>query len=800
LIILIVLSGFLLALLAPLVHRVARGLTGWVLALLPAGIAVWLARQASDVAAGEAMETAYQWVPTFGIWFSFRLDGLALLFALLISGIGALVLIYAGGYMAGHALLGRFYGFLLFFMGSMLGVALADNVITLFVFWELTSVSSYLLIGFDHEREASRRAALQALLVTGGGGLALLAGLVLLGLAGGSMEMSHLNLQGEAIRQHALYLPILLLVLIGAMTKSAQFPFHFWLPSAMEAPTPVSAYLHSATMVKAGVFLLARLHPALGGTEAWTLMLSAVGATTMLVGAYLAMQHTDLKRMLAYSTISALGILVLLIGLGTPGAMQAAVVFLLAHALYKGSLFMVAGAVDHETGTRQADRLGGLWRAMPITALAAVLASLSLAGFGPFLSFIGKEMFLEAVWETKTWLVLVPAAVLAGGLLAAVAGVVGLKVFFGRGEPTPKSPHEAPPSLWLGPILLGFAGLATGLFPTVVAARIIAPAAAAMHTPGDTTAAELKLALWHGVNAALLLSVASLTLGLALFLAWRQFRQANQRLQFVFDRGPAQWYEWTLTGMFGVAAAQTRLLQNGYLRYYLLAVLATFIGLVGYPLAGHFAATFERHGPEVRPYEGALALLIVLAIIATVRAKTRLTAIASLGVVGYGVALVFILFGAPDLAMTQIMIETLTVILFALVLYKLPRFSIHSSASARLRDAVVALSAGAVVVMLMLAALDVPDHQPISGFYSENSYPAAHGRNIVNVILVDFRGFDTLGEITVLAVAAVGIYGLLKLRPSVRKGLHADPDSAERFAPAAAVDAADLGLRPGPRA
>jgi multicomponent Na+:H+ antiporter subunit A len=392
-----VFSSFGAALAAPWLHRVTRGATAPLLALLPASLLIYFASFAGRIAKGERVTVSYAWAPNLGVNLSFALDGLSLLFALLICGIGALVVIYAGGYLAGHHQLGRFYAFLLLFMASMLGLVLADNLLLLFVFWELTSISSFLLIGFDHEQEASRAAALQALLVTGGGGLALFAGMILLGLAGDSFELSTLLARGDMVRGDTRYLPILLLVVAGAFTKSAQVPFHFWLPGAMAAPTPVSAYLHSATMVKAGVYLLARLSPILGETATWTAIVAPVGAITMLLGGVIALYQTDLKRILAYSTISALGTLVLLLGLGTAAAITAAIVFLFAHALYKGALFMVAGALDHETGTRDVEQLGGLRRAMPVTAVVAALAAVSLAGFGPVVSFIGKELLLEAV-------------------------------------------------------------------------------------------------------------------------------------------------------------------------------------------------------------------------------------------------------------------------------------------------------------------------------------------------------------------------------------------------------------------
>jgi len=749
---------------APWLYRFMRGWTGWVLALYPLGLMVDYAGRAAQIAAGQTLRVSYPWMPAFDVRLALRLDGWSLLFAILITGIGALVLIYSGGYLAGHRQQGRFYAFLLMFMASMLGLVLAEDVIALVVFWELTSISSYLLIGFEHQREASRTAALQALLITSGGGLALLAGLVLLGQAGGSMMLSELAQRGDLVRQHALYLPILLLVLVGASTKSAQFPFHFWLPAAMEAPTPVSVYLHSATMVKAGVYLLARLSPVLGGTPEWLYLVTGVGAVTMLAGAYLAVVGTDLKQILAYATVSALGAMVLLLGLGTFVAVKGAVVFLFAHALYKGALFMVAGAVDHETGTRDADRLGGLWRAMPVTAAAAVLAALAMAGLGPFVSFIGKELLLEAAWEAQARSLLTPTAVAASASFVAVAAIVGFKVSFGEALPTPKHPHEAPPSLWLGPMALAVAGLAFGLFPSLVAAWLVTPAVGAVLGWTWPYPREVELALWHGFNPALALSIASILLGLVVYASWNGLRAVNRRLEPVLDRGPAWWYDKGLGGLFALAGIQTRLLQNGYLRYYLITILGTLIVLTGSTLWDRFRWEGLLVWHEVRPYEAALAGLILAAALTAALARNRVLAVLALGVVGYGVALVFVLFGAPDLALTQFMVETLTVVLFVFVLYRLPSFEELSTRSVRLRDATIAGVLGALITALVLAAIHVPHRKPISDYFAQQSYPEGHGRNIVNVILVDFRAFDTLGEITVLAMAAVGVYALLKLR------------------------------------
>ena len=751
-----VLSGFGAALAVPFFFRQGRSAAGWLIALLPLALTVYFATLLPRAAAGEPEAFAYTWASELGLHFSFRADGLSLLFALLISGIGALVVIYAGGYLKGHRHIGRFYAWLLAFMASMLGVALADNLILLFVFWELTSLSSFMLIGFEHEREAARAAALQALLVTGAGGLALLAGLLLLGQAGGALELSALLARGEALRASPLYLPALLLILIGAFTKSAQFPFHFWLPNAMEAPTPVSAYLHSATMVKAGVYLLARLNPALGGTEIWTYAVGGVGAVTMLVGGYLALTQTDLKRLLAYSTVSALGTLTMLIGLGTPLALKAMIALLLAHALYKGALFLVAGAVDHESGARDVTRLGGLFRAMPVTASAAGIAALSMAGLPPLLGFISKELVYEAALQFRPWLT---AAVVAAGLFTVfVAGVVGVGPFWGRAAETPKHPHEAPLNLWLGPVILAGLSLLVGLFPESVSGLLVGPAASAV----IGQAANVKLALWHGINPALVLSAGTVMAGVGLYAGRNVVRRGLRQLEWAW--GPARAYTLALDGLNAVAHAQTRLLQNGYLRYYLLVTVLTTTAVGGFTLLRRGGLHWPVASPDARFYEIGLAALILLAALAAVASPSRLGAVAALGAAGYGVALIYLLFGAPDLAMTQFAIESLTVILFVLAFYHLPRFAQLSPPRSRARDALVALLAGGLMTALVLAAVGVQLSPSISGYFTEAALPLAHGRNIVNVILVDFRGLDTLGEITVLGIAGVGVYALLKLR------------------------------------
>jgi multicomponent Na+:H+ antiporter subunit A len=755
-----ILSIFVLALGAPYIHRLIGKRSGWILALLPLAWTLYFAACSAPIASGEVISASYAWIPTLHINFSFLLDGLSLVFALIVCGIGTLVIVYSGGYLARHPLQGRFYAFLLMFMGSMLGLVLADNAITLFVFWELTSVSSYLLIGFNNERMEARAAALQALLVTGLGGLPLLAAFLMLGQFTGSLEISSWMAQAEVVRASPFYLPILILVLIGAFTKSAQIPFHFWLPNAMEAPTPVSAYLHAATMVKAGVYLLARFTPLLGGTEAWTAVNAAVGGSTMLLGAYLAYEHSDLKRILAYSTVSLLGTLTLLLGVGTPLAIQAAVVLLFAHALYKGALFLVAGSLEHETGTREITRMGGLRRAMPVTAAAAGIAALSMAGLPPVLGFAGKEVYLEALSDIPAAALLQAVAILTAMLTLAVAGVAGVRPFIGEVAPTESAPHETPPSFWLGPVVLAGLGLLLGVFPSLAESSLFSPACGAiLRKP-----LSVHLSLWHGLTPVLGLSALSIAGGVSLYATHARLRGSMSKMEMMLRWGPARWYDLSLEALDRLARVITGRLQSGYLRVYLLTIVATTVLLAGYTILSRVSWTGAFSGPGVHPQEAVLAGLIVAAAVAAVFSKSRLGAVATLGVVGYGVALIYVLFGAPDLAMTQVMVETLTVILFVLMFYHLPRFGAFTPRPARARDTLVSLMAGGLVTGLLLAATRRPLVPRLSPFFADESLPHGHGHNIVNVILVDFRGLDTMGEITVLSVAAMGVYALLKLR------------------------------------
>jgi multicomponent Na+:H+ antiporter subunit A len=752
---------FILSALAPHIQRVQPHYSGWLLAILPAGLFLTLLGRLPALQAGEVFSYRLPWAESLGITFSLYLDGLGLLFGLLILGIGALVLIYGGGYLHGHHQLGRFYAFILLFMASMLGVVVSDNALTLFVFWELTSITSFLLIGFDHEKEGSRYAALQALLVTGGGGLAMLAGLVLLGQIGGTYEISQLNQLGDVLRASPLFLPAFLLILAGALTKSAQYPFHFWLPGAMAAPTPVSAYLHSATMVKAGVFLLARLSPIFAGTPEWQTLVTAFGLATFLAGAFLAIGQVDLKKLLAYTTVSSLGTMVMLLGWGSPLAVKAAMLYLLAHALYKGALFLVAGAVDHETGTRDVTKLGGLRREMPRTAVAAALAGLSMAGLPPALGFIAKEVLYETTLAAQPlagWLT--AGALVGNAILVAVSGLVGLKPFIGKEGETPRHAHPAPLALDLPPLLLASLGLLAGLLPMILAAPLVQASAQAVLLQHY----KVKLALWHGLNPMLALSGLTLLLGAGIYAGWRPIWGLTARLRWLGRFGPAHAYQVGLESLRRFAAWLTYRLQNGYLRFYLMTIILTTVALAGLAYLRSVNGLILRNDwGAINFYEVVLGVLIILAAVTITRTRSRLATIAVMGIVGYGLALIYLLYGAPDLAMIQFAIETLTVILFVLVVYRLPKFTRLTSPPARVADFLVAMTGGILMTILTLIVTARPVVPHISEYFLQNALRLANGRNVVNVILVDFRGFDTLGEITVLALAGIGVYALIRL-------------------------------------
>jgi len=775
-----IIAGFLIAPLVPWLQQRLKRRSGWGLSLLPLGIFIFFALQAPLIFDGKVLEQRFFWAPSLGLEVALRLDGLGLLFAWLISGIGALVIIYGGDYLADHPYQARFFVIVLMFMASMLGVVLSNNLFLTFVFWELTSITSFLLIGFDHQRYGSRMAAWQALLVTAFGGLAMLAGLVLLAQITGSPLISQINQQGDQIRSHPLYTLALLLILLGAFSKSAQFPFHFWLPNAMAAPTPVSAYLHSATMVKAGVFLLARLTPALGNTPLWHTLVSSVGFLTFLTGALLAMGQYDLKRLLAYTTVASLGGMTFLLGLGTDLAIKAAVLYLLAHALYKGALFLIAGAIDHSTGTRDIERLGGLMRTLPWNGLAALLAGISMAGLPPVLGFISKELFYEALLPLPSTPLWVGGALLANAVMVAVAGLVAVKPFLGAPGNTPYPPHAVSLGFWLGPLLMSGLGLLGGLFPETFATPLMqAAAAAVLQKP-----LSVKVALWHGPTPTVLLSLLTLGLGLAGWFFYQRLWRLDAFWQRLGKWGPGQIYEYALNGMRRFAAWQTRALQNGYLRFYIMSIILTTVVLTGTTLLSRVAWILTSYWGDVRFYEIVIVGLMIAAAITVPRLHSRLATIAVMGMIGYGLVLIYLLYGAPDLAMVQFAIETLTVILFVLAVYRLPKFTRLTSTPARVFDLAVALSGGLLMTAIVLIVTARPLVAHISEYFAQNSLLLANGRNVVNVILVDFRGLDTLGEITVLALAGIGVYALVRLtlgRLAIHfEGVESDVEEVDR--------------------
>lgn len=765
---LVAIAPFIAALLAPLLHRFAAPILGWLLALVPAAIFIFLLQFLGPVSSGASVATAIDWVPAYGLKLSFLIDGLSLTFALTISGVGTLIVLYAPAYLKGHAHLGRFMGFMLAFMGAMLGLVLADSMLALFAFWELTSVTSFLLIGFDHSRQAARRAAIQALVITNIGGMALLVGAILVRQLSGSWEISTLgSLAGEP-----LYGLVLTCFLLAAFTKSAQVPFHFWLPNAMEAPTPVSAFLHSATMVQAGVYLLARLSPTLGGTAAWSTILLVFGGATLIWGALGALKQTDLKQMLAQTTIASLGLLVMLIGLGSETAIAAVIVYFVAHAFYKAALFMVVGAIDHEAGTRDITALGGLADRMPLSFIGAALAALSMFGLPFTLGFFAKEEIYAGLSDGP-WQDIFALCVLVAGnaLLGAVGLLVAIKPFLGAEVVTPKAAHEAPIAMLAGPLVLGAAGVVAAVMTDWFGSSVLEPGATAIM--GEPVKSHLTLFIDLG-SIALWLSV--LTWGLAVLV----YQQAAMIRTLLRRASSVLWtadqvFDAVMFGLIRFAGAATRTLHHGRLELYLVTVfamlaLALFVPLLALggidallPLSDLGDWSARLVWPDLQPYEWAVALLAVVGLGAVLVARNRLVAIVSLGIQGTAVALIFLLFGAPDLAFTQFMVEVLSVVILALVMTRLRLDERdHRPFEDLARDGTLALVCGAGVSLALMVVLSGTLDTRLSDFFTATSVPIAHGANIVNVILVDYRGFDTLGEISVVMGAGIAILALLR--------------------------------------
>ncbi|MBN7771067.1 monovalent cation/H+ antiporter subunit A [Marinobacter daepoensis] len=760
---LVVLLPFLGAIAAPLFAQGGRTAIA-IASSVPALIALAaLFPHWETLSTGGTVVQSWEWLPAIGIAFSFRLDGLSLLFALLILIIGVLIILYARYYLKPTENVGKFYALLLCFKGSMLGIVLSGNLLLMLIFWELTSLTSFLLISFWNHKQDARRGARMALAVTGGGGLALLAGILIIGRIVGSYELDDVLAAGDLIKAHAMYPVALTLVLLGAFTKSAQFPFHFWLPHAMQAPTPVSAYLHSATMVKAGIFLMARLYPALAGTELWFYMVSFTGMATLLIGAYVAMFKHDLKGLLAHSTVSHLGLITLLFGMGTELAAVAAVFHVINHATFKASLFMAAGIIDHETGTRDMRRINGLWRYMPHTATLAMVAASSMAGVPLLNGFLSKEMFFAESLQLNLpgiWAWIPPIVATLAGIFAVAYSARFIHDVFFNGKPVnlPIYPPHEPPRYMKFPVeILVFACIMVGMFPAISVGPLLYSAA---HATLGGAVPDYQLAVIHGFNLPLMMSIAAFVGGLIMYSQRQRFFNFHARFKEIDEKAV---FEAVVSRFVNLSNRFTATLENGSLQRYAMLLVVSVIAVAAMPLInlGVFVGG-NGLSPVDWPTAIAAGVLILCAFGTAAAHRERFTALVLLSVVGLIVALAFARFSAPDLAMTQLSVEVVTVVLLMLALYYMPSWTpLESSGARRFRDISLSLAAGVGMTLVTLAMLTQP-FTSISDFFLENSKPGGGGTNVVNVILVDFRGFDTLGEIAVLAIAALGIYAMLK--------------------------------------
>ncbi|MFN3643506.1 MAG: monovalent cation/H+ antiporter subunit A [Gemmobacter sp.] len=751
---------FLGALLPGLMIRAGRNACAIAAGSATALALVGLLLHAPAVFRGEVIAARFDWLPQLGLNATFFLDGLGLLFAGLILGIGLLIILYARFYLAKQDPMGQFYTYLMLFQGAMVGIVLSDNILLLLVFWELTSLSSFLLIGYWKHLPEGRQGARMALTVTGMGGLAMIAGMLILGNIAGSFDLSVILTMGPEIQASEWYLPALILILLGCFTKSAQFPFHFWLPHAMAAPTPVSAYLHSATMVKAGLFLMARLWPVLAGTGEWFAIVATTGLVTMVLGAVIGLYKNDLKALLAFSTVSHLGLITMLLGFGTEAAAVAAVFHIINHATFKAALFMAAGIVDHEAHTRDIRRLGGLRRLMPVTFGIVAIAALSMAGIPPLNGFLSKEMMLEeaaeTVWLGSPWLL--PAlATLGATFSVAYSFRLIAHVFLGPvRDDYPHAPHDPGFGLWAAPALLAGLVVLIGLLPMTVAGGLVRVVAGAV-TGGEP---YVNIYHWHGLVPALFLSIFAVGGGLVLL-------GLHGRLSAAWDAAPRPEAKAIFDGIVEplarLARGLTDALHDGsftrYAAIFVIGVLAA--GVWAFSIGGHSPGLRPLTPVEPVPLVGWFVLVAACAAIVVFHWE-RLLALVIIAVVGLMVSVNFLYFSAPDLALTQILVEVATVVLMLLALNFLPKKTPRESTGARrLRDGAIAGVAGLAVAGLAYAIMLRDFAFPtISDYHLANAKPLGGGTNVVNVILVDFRGYDTFGEVLVLAVAALVIYAL----------------------------------------
>ncbi|MGD7046272.1 Na+/H+ antiporter subunit A [Jeotgalibacillus proteolyticus] len=783
---------FLAAVFIPFLFKGLKNIhTGWFVLLVPLLLFIYFIQYLPVTRDGESVTKTVEWIPSLGINFIAHVDGLGLLFAMLITGIGALVVLYSIYYLAKEKeALHNFYVYLLMFMGAMLGVVLSDNLIVLYMFWEFTSISSFLLIGYWYDRERSRYGAQKSMLITVFGGLSMLGGIVLLYLMGGTFSIQELIGLSDVLITDPLFIPALILILLGAFTKSAQFPFHIWLPDAMEAPTPVSAYLHSATMVKAGIYLVARMSPVFAESGLWLWLVAGFGIFTLFWGSFNAVKQTDLKAILAYSTISQLGLIMSLLGVGAAAlhydylddniymiATIAAVFHLINHATFKGSLFMMAGIVDHETGTRDIRKLGGLVNLMPITFTIAIIGSFSMAGLPPFNGFLSKEMFLTGMlsvleldlFNLSTWGILFPVIAWIASVFTFVYSIkLVFKTFLGKPQfdQLPKKPHEAPIGMLISPLVLISMVVLFGFFPNLLSNSMIKPAVEAI-LPSLVDAGQevdVHIYFWHGFQPELFMTLGIILFGIVLYSTLAKWQGVYNRiperltLNGLYDRGLAR----SESGGYRLTSG----VMTGFMRTYLVYIFSFFVAILLSTLIIKEGFVYDTSGlAAIQSYEVILALVLVAGAVTILFAKSRLTSIVALGVVGYSVALFFVLFRAPDLALTQLVIETVTVALFLLCFYHLPEISRKEERMRfRFGNAVLSLLVGATMTLIAMSAFSQRTDESISQYHIDNVYELAAGGNMVNVILVDFRGFDTLFEISVLGIAALGIYAMVRYR------------------------------------
>ncbi|WP_310832702.1 Na+/H+ antiporter subunit A [Paenibacillus pedocola] len=788
----IILLPFLLAVLMLMIKQNLRFHMGWMIMPLPAALFLYFLTRIPMIRAGDNILDSFTWMPSLGIDITLILDGLSLLFVLLITGVGALVVLYSIYYLQKHTEgIRQFYIYLLMFMGAMLGVVLSDNLMVLYGFWELTSISSFLLIAFWHRRERSRYGAMKSMLITVFGGLAMFAGFNLLYVMTGTYSIREIVAQAGTLTADAMFIPAMLLILLGAFTKSAQFPFHIWLPDAMEAPTPVSAYLHSATMVKAGIYLVARLTPLFAGQSEWFWLVSLTGLFTLIYGSFQAIRQTDLKALLAYSTISQLGLIMSLLGLGSAAAFfagtgeavfymmatSAALFHLINHAVFKGSLFMVVGIIDHETGTRDLRKLGGLMSVMPVTFSVAVIGAFSMAGLPPFSGFLSKEMFFTSVLNIREfnvlssgfWMQFFPViAWLASVFTFVYSMILVFKTFGGKLQEAKldKAPHEAPLGLLLSPVILISLAVVFAFFPDLVSVPLIEPAMASIHSgllaPEATFGVSIHF--WHGWTPEIFMTLGVVAAGILLYRGYNRLWVLDREAS---GRNPLnRMYDGSLQLLEKGSRRLTDAYMTGSNRHYLLYIFSfLIIALLAVLVREPGISLGMEHYAPLSFYEAVVVAIMLLAAFAVPFAKSRVNAILFTGAVGYMVTLLFVLFRAPDLALTQMIIETVSVILFLLCFRYLPKLKKQKEPLRfKLPNLVIAMGVGITMTFVALAAMGSSPFEPISEFFLKESYSQAGGKNVVNVILVDFRGFDTLFEIMVLGIASLAIYGLIHLR------------------------------------